>query len=125
MSATRYRGRMAYQRDIEETVGWFVGRAIPDPEPGWEDSPWRIEEMGRTEDGGTLWRVAVDVPTSVKGMGCWLSFKVIEPGDARFDAYVDEVHAVRSGRGDLDCEVFVWDDHEGMWVTPPDDDENG
>lgn len=115
---------MDYQRDIEETVGWFVGHAVPDPAPGWETRPWRVEEMGRTEDCGFWWRVAVDIPTSVRGMECWLSFRVVEPGDAERDVYVNEVHAVRSGRGDLDCEVYVWDDHEDMWVIAPDDDED-
>ena len=63
-------------------------------------------------------------PTSVRGMECWLSFRVVEPGDAERDVYVDEVHAVRSGRGDLGCEVYVWDDHKDMWVTAPDDEED-
>ena len=92
-------GKWIHQSHVDETVGWFVRHAMPDAEPGWEDLPWRIEEMGRTDDRGFWWLVTVDIPTSVRGMDCWLSFRVVE-----------------SGSGDRD--------HEDMWVSAPDDEED-
>ena len=65
----------------------------------------------------------MDVPTSVKGMDCWLSFRDLEPGGEIREPYVRGVHAVRSGRGEHECDVYVWDDHECMWVMAPDDDD--
>jgi len=38
--------------------------------------------MVRTEGRGFWWRVAVDIPTSVRDMECWLSFRLVEPGGA-------------------------------------------
>lgn len=73
-------GNWIYQKQIDETVDWFVRTALPDAQPGWEDLPWSVDEMGRTDDRGRWWTIAVDVPTSVKGMDCWLSFRVVEPG---------------------------------------------
>lgn len=116
-------GRWVYQDQIDETLGWFVGHALPDAQPGWEELPWRVEEMGRTDDRGLWWTVAVDIPTSVEGMDCWLSFRVVDSGDEVRDACVDEVYAVRSGRGEHEYDVYVWDDREDMWVTAPEDDE--
>ena len=109
-----------YRRD-----GWFVRHAMPDAEPGWEDLPWRIEEMGRTDDRGFWWLMTVDIPTSVRGMDCWLSFRVVESGSGDREAYVERIHAVRSGHGEYEYDVYVWDDHEDMWVTAPQDDEEG
>ena len=119
-------GKWIYQKQIDETVDWFVRTALPDAEPGWEDLPWSVDEMGRTDDRGRWWTIAVDVPTSVKGMDCWLSFRVVEPGGERRDAYVESVNAVRSGRREHEFDVYVWDDGEGMWVTAPEpeDDED-
>ena len=116
-------GSWIHQRHIDETVGWFVRTALPDPESGWEDLPWRIEEMGRTDDHGFWWTVAVDIPTSVRGLDCWLSFRIVEPGGGMRESYVENVHAVRSGRGEHEYDVYVWDDHEAMWVTAPKDDD--
>ena len=116
-------GSWIHQRHIDETVGWFVRTALPDPEPGWEDLPWRIEEMGRTDDHGFWWTVAVDIPTSVLGLDCWLSFRIVEPGGGMRESYVEKVHAVRSGRGEHEYDVYVWDDREAMWVTAPKDDD--
>lgn len=48
-------GKWIHQSHVDETVGWFVRHAMPDAEPGWEDLPWRIEEMGRTDDRGFWW----------------------------------------------------------------------
>jgi len=45
-------GKWIHQSHVDEMVGWFVRHAMPDAEPGWEDLPWRIEEMGRTDDRG-------------------------------------------------------------------------
>ena len=104
-------GSWVYQKHVDETVRRFVKRAVPDAEPGWENLPWRVEEMGRTDDRGRWWTVAVDIPTSVRGMECWLSFRVVEPGGEMRDSYVGHVHAVRSGRGDHEYDVYVWDDH--------------
>lgn len=63
-------GNWIYQKQIDETVDWFVRTALPDAQPGWEDLPWSVDEMGRTDDRGRWWTIAVDVPTSVKGMDC-------------------------------------------------------
>ena len=116
-------GTWIYQRHVDETVGWFVRTALPDAVPGWEGLPWRVEEMGRTENRGFWWTVAVDIPTSVKGMACWLSFHVVEPGGEVRESYVELVHAVRSGLGEHEFDVYVWDNHEGMWVMAPEDEE--
>ena len=84
---------------------------------------------GRASPGGSRrWvaqktEVAVDIPTSVKGMACWLSFHVVEPGGEVRESYVELVHAVRSGLGEHEFDVYVWDDHEGMWVMAPEDEE--
>lgn len=117
-------GKWIHQSHVDETVGWFVRHSMPDAEPGWEDLPWRIEEMGRTDDRGFWWLVTVDIPTSVRGMDCWLSFRVVESGSGDREAYVERIHAVRSGRGEHEYDVYVWDDHEDMWVTAPQDDED-
>ena len=117
-------GKWIHQSHVDETVGWFVSHAMPDAEPGWEDLPWRIEEMGRTDDRGFWWLVTVDIPTSVRGMDCWLSFRVVESGSGDREAYVERIHAVRSGRGEYEYDVYVWDDHEDMWVTAPEDDDD-
>lgn len=116
-------GKWIYQKQIDETVDWFVRTALPDAEPGWEDLPWSVDEMGRTDDRGRWWTIAVDVPTSVKGMDCWLSFRVVEPGGEIREPFVRGVHAVRSGRGGHEFDTYVWDDGECMWVIPPDDDD--
>jgi len=116
-------GEWVHQDQIDETVGWFVRTALPDTKPGWEDLPWSVDEMGRTDDHGRWWTIAVDVPTSVEGMDCWLSFRVVEPGGEIRESFVKDVHAVRSGRGEHEFDTYVWDDGEGMWVTAPDDDE--
>ena len=116
-------GKWVHQSHIDETVGWFVRTALPDSEPGWEDLPWRIEEMGADDDHGRWWTVEVDVPTSVEGMACWLLFQVVEPGGEARDAFVRDVHAVRSGRGEYEDDVYVWDEHGDMWVTAPKDDD--
>lgn len=116
-------GEWIYQSQIDDTVGWFVRHALPDPQSGWEELPWRIEEMGRTDDHGFWWTVAVDIPTSVEGMDCWLSFHVVEPGFELRGVYVDHVHAVRSGRGEHEYDVYIWNDHEDMWITAPKDDD--
>ena len=108
-----------YERQVRETVGWFVERAIPDPEPGWDGFPYTIEGMGR--DDGRWWLVSYDIGTSVSGADCWLSFKVVEPDGPVRDPFVNEISAVRSGRGDHGHEVYAWDDGEGMWVSVPDD----
>ena len=92
-------GRWVHQDQIDETVGWFAGTALPDAEPGWEGLPWSVEGMGRTRDRGRWWEIAVDMPTSVEGMDCWLSFRVVEPGGEVREPFVTDVHAVRSGRG--------------------------
>ena len=47
MEGLQYEGGWVYQRDIAETVGWFVGRALPDAAEGWQARPWRIAESGR------------------------------------------------------------------------------
>lgn len=113
-----------YEDQVRETVDWFVNEAIPDPEPGWDEYQYAIVEMGRLEDGAVWWSVSYDIGTSVKDVDCWLSFKVVQPMDTSHEPYVTDVSAVRSGRGDYECDVFVWDDHEGMWVTAPDDEED-
>lgn len=41
-----------YERQVRETVGWFVERAIPDPESGWDGFPYTIEGMGRDDGAG-------------------------------------------------------------------------
>ena len=41
---------------------------MPDVEPGWEDLPWRVEEMGRKEDRSFWWTIAINTPTSIRGM---------------------------------------------------------
>ena len=115
-------GEWVHQDQIDETVGWFVRTALPDAQPGWEDLPWSVDEMGKTDDHGRWWTIAVDVPTSVEGMDCWLSFRVVEPGGEIRESFVKDVHAVRSGRGEHEFDTYVCDDGEGMWVTPPDDD---
>lgn len=117
-------GGWLYQRHVEETLGWFVAAALPDALPGWESLAWGVEEMGRDDDRGRWWTVAVDVPTSVEGMDCWLSFRVVEPGGEVREAFVRDVHAVRSGRGEHEGEVYVWDDCEGMWVMASGDGED-
>lgn len=66
----------------------------------------------------------MDIPTSVRGMDCWLSFRVVESGSGDREAYVERINAVRSGRGEHEFDVYVWDDHEDMWVTAPDDGED-
>lgn len=86
-------GNWIYQKQIDETVDWFVRTALPDAQPGWEDLPWSVDEMGRTDDRGRWWTIAVDVPTSVKGMDCWLSFRVVEPGGEIREPFVRGVHA--------------------------------
>jgi hypothetical protein len=63
-------GEWVHQDQIDETVGWFVRTALPDARPGWEDLSWSVDEMGRTDDHGRWWTIAVDVPTSVEGMDC-------------------------------------------------------
>lgn len=80
--------------------------------------------MGRTDDRGRWWTIAVDVPTSVEGMDCWLSFRVVEPGGEIREPFVRDVHAVRSGRGEHEFDTYVWNDGECMWVIPPDDDDD-
>ena len=110
-------GDWVYRGHIDETVGWFVRTALPDAEPGWEDLPWSVEEMGRSDDDGRWWTIAVDVPTSVDGRDCWLSFRVVEPGGELRQAFVRDVHAVRSGRGEHETETYVWNDGEGVWVA--------
>ena len=117
-------GEWIYQEQIDETVGWFVRTALPDAQPGWEDLPWSVDEMGTTDDRGRWWTIAVDIPTSVKGMDCWLSFRVVEPGDEIREPFVRGVHTVRSGRGEHEFDTYVWDDGEGIWVTAPDDGED-
>ena len=114
----------AYQHHVDETVGWFVRTALPDAQPGWKDLPWRVEEMGRTDDRGFWWTIAVDIPTSVRGMDCWLSFRVVQPGGEIRGSFVEHVHAIRSGRGEHEFETYIWDDREGMWVLAPDDDDD-
>ena len=47
---------------------------------------------------------------------------MVEPGGEARDAFVRDVHAVRSGRGGHEFDTYVWDDGEGMWVTAPDAD---
>ncbi len=111
-----------HERTVRDTVGWFVGRTVPDADPDWNQYPYAIEWMGRDLDGGAWWLVTYDIGTSVPGMDCWLSFRVVEPAGGR-DAYVEGVHAVRSGRGEYEGNVYVWDDREDMWVTAPNDDD--
>ena len=118
-------GDWVYKSHVDETVGWFVRNALPDAEPGWESLPWSVEEMGRTEDRGRWWTIAVDVPTSVAGGSCWLSFRVVEPGGEVRQAFVRDVHAIRSGRAGHQGETYVWDDGEGMWVASPGDGGEG
>ena len=116
-------GEWVHQDQIDETVGWFVRTALPDARPGWEDLPWSVDEMGKNDDHGRWWTIAVDVPTSVEGMDCWLLFRVVEPGGEVRESFVKDVHAVRSGRREHEFDTYVWDDGEGMWVTAPEDDE--
>ena len=111
-----------YQHHVDETVDWFVRTALPDAQPGWEGLPWMAEEMGRTDDRGCWWTIAVDVPTSVRGIPCWLSFRVVQPGGEIRESFVEHVHAIRSGREEHESETYVWDDRECMWVLAPDDD---
>lgn len=113
-----------FESQVRETVGWFVREAIPDPEPGWDEYRYVIEEMGRSKDGGRWWLVSYDIGTSVEGMDCWLSFKIVEPVDASREPYVTDIHAVRSGRGEHEYDVYAWDDHEGMWIAVPDDEDD-
>lgn len=61
-------GEWIHQRQIDEMVGWFVTHTMPDAEPGWEDLPWRVEEMGRKEDRSFWWTIAINTPTSIRGM---------------------------------------------------------
>lgn len=117
-------GDWVYRRLVDKTVEGFVHRAIPDAEPGWEDLPWRIEEMGRTDDDGMWWTVVVDIPTSVKCMDCWLTFHIVEPGDATGEPYAEKVSAVRSGRGEHEFDVYVWDDAENEWTLASAEDEH-
>lgn len=46
-------GALGLQDQVDEPLGWFVRTALPDAEPGWEDLPWRIDEMDRTEGRAT------------------------------------------------------------------------
>ena len=48
-------------------------------------------------------------------------FRVVEVRDA----CVEHIHAVRSGRDKHEFNVYVWDDHGDMWITAPDDEEDG
>ena len=110
-------GDWIHAKHVEETVGWFVGAALPDAAPGWECLPWSVDEMGRTDDHGRWWTVAVDIPTSVAGRDCWLTFRVVEPAGRSRESYVTDVHAVRSGRDGHELDTYAWDDGERMWVT--------
>lgn len=118
-------GPWLYEEQIDETVGWFVRTAMPDAQPGWEHLRWGVDQMGLTEDHDVWWTISVDIPTSVAGYDCWLSFRVVQPFGRALEPYVEHVSAVRSGRGEHESDVYVWDDHEGMWVTAPDDDDEG
>lgn len=63
-------------------------------------------------------------PTSVKGMDCWLSFCIVEFGVSASETYIDHVHAVRSGRGEHEYDVYVWENSENMWISAPHDEED-
>jgi hypothetical protein len=86
MEGLQYEGGWVYQRDIGETVGWFVGHALPDAAEGWQARSWRIAESGRLGGADAWWLIEVDIPTPVKGMDCWLSFRLVEPADVVRDA---------------------------------------
>ena len=34
--------------------------ALPDAQPGWEDLPWMVDEMGRTDDREGMWVTSPD-----------------------------------------------------------------
>ena len=74
-------GEWVHQDQINETVGWFVRTALPDAEPGWEDLPWSVDEMGRTDDRGRWWTIAGRVGES---MSSTPSFGTMARGCGRF-----------------------------------------
>lgn len=116
-------GNWVFQEEIDETVGWFVSTALPDALPGWEGLPWSMDAMSWFDDRSRWWTISLDIPTSVRGMECWMSFMIVRPCGSNRECYVDEVKAIRSGLGDHVSDTYVWDDHEGMWVLAPDDDD--
>lgn len=113
-----------HQELVEETIGWFVSRAVPDAQADWRDAPWMIEDFGVEKEIGRWFTIAFDIHTSVESMDCALTFRVVEPAGEVREAYVDDVSAIRSGRGDHEGDLYVWNDREDMWVTAPNDDDD-
>ena len=107
---------------VAETITWFVGRAIPDPGEGWEEGSYEVYDAVPDSPHGKAWLVAYDVPTSVEGMDCWLSFVIDK--EPMSDPIVRDVHAVRGGRAPGDFETYVWVDEENTWALYESDDDD-
>lgn len=80
-----------HQGEVEETVGWFCARTVPDA-GNWAAAEYDVEQVAKFD--GRARRVGVSVPTSSYDL--WLNFVVEEPDNG--NAFVSGVHAVRSGR---------------------------
>lgn len=110
-----------YEDIVEETVGWFCMRALPDA-GNWSDCCYRLSEIAPDTPRGRSWRVEIDIPTG-EAMDCWLSFEISSPDEGDMErSFVRNISAVRSGRGKHEYETYSWRDDEGMWVLLPEED---
>ena len=109
-----------YEDVIEETVGWFCGRALPDA-GDWSCCRYALTEIVPDTPQGRAWRVEIDLPTSA-ALGCWLTFEISSPDeDDQERPFVRNVSAVRSGRGKHEYDTYSWKDNESAWVLLPEE----
>lgn len=87
---------------IGETIETFVKQALPDAHE-WEDSFRVVRHEG-------AYHVEADIPTSA--MSCWLDFDVAKQGGRWV---VTSLSAMRSGTGDDEDSVYVWDAQKRSW----------
>jgi len=97
-----------HERQVEETVGWFCRRAVPDAHD-WHDATYDVQQLAKVD--GRAWRVEVDIPTSADDV--WLDFVVEDPSEGQ--ASVSTVHAVRGSRHANNDTTYVWDDAGSAW----------
>ena len=110
-----------YEPIVVETIIRFVERAIPDTGEDWEEGTYEVFDAVPDSPHGRAWLVTYDIPTSVSGQDCWLSF-VIDKESGQ-EPYVRDVTAFRSGRGEHRSVTYLWDDGRGEWEIAPTEDD--
>ena len=103
--------RWVHESLVEGTVTAFCAAEIPDA-GDWSESEYDIRYEVLAEPDTEAWRVEVDVPTSAQD--AWLDFRIVERRGIE-GATVEDVHCVRSGRGEREAETYVWSEAAGEW----------